>query len=226
MSTITESQTQAAEEEWFDNWERGPTNLRWKELPIQVGDPAPDLKMLDSSGRYVKLSDYWSSGPALLVFLRHFGCSCARDRVVNLQNEYADYIGAGASVVLISQGEPERAAVFGEKYGAPCPILCDPDYQAYNAYGLLDGKPSQVAYGTSDELLRRDYGAALEVASAYREAGHPLVDSPWQLPGEFVIDRKGVVQLAWRYQYCADFAEPLVLLAAIQEARWRIDNKL
>lgn len=224
MSAVEELQTQAAEQEWFTYWKRGPTKLRWTKLPLQVGDPAPDLELQDSSGRSVHLADFWSTGPAVLVFLRHFGCSCARDRVRHLRDEYFDYVRAGATVVLIGQGEPERSAVFVKKYGAPCPLLCDPDYRAYDAYSLLQGKPSQVAYGTTDALLQCDYEAAVEVASAYREAGHPLVDNPWQLPGEFVIDRRGNISLAWRYQYCADFPNPQVLVAAIKEARWEAET--
>jgi hypothetical protein len=44
------------------------------------------------------------------------------------------------------------------------------------------------------------------------------VDSPWQLPGEFVVDRGGTIRLAYRYQYCEDFPDWLVLAAAIREA--------
>jgi len=40
------------------------------------------------------------------------------------------------------------------------------------------------------------------------------------LPGEFVVDNKGVVRLAYRYQYCEDWPNPLVLVAAIKEAIW------
>jgi hypothetical protein len=36
------------------------------------------------------------------------------------------------------------------------------------------------------------------------------------LPGEFVVDRAGVIRLAYRYQYCEDFPNPLVLTTAIQ----------
>jgi hypothetical protein len=33
-----------------------------------------------------------------------------------------------------------------------------------------------------------------------------------------VIDRSGTVRLAYRYQYCEDFPNPLVLVAGIKEA--------
>jgi len=152
------------------------------------------------------------------MFWRHYGCSCGLERASRLQKEYGDYASAGANVVVIGQGEPERAAAYAQKYGLPCPVLCDPDFRAYEAYGLLEGKPSQIVYDAPEEFLRRDYEAFLQLAEPRREAGRPLVDSPWQLPGEFVVDRAGVIRLAYRYQYCEDFPNPLVLLAAIREA--------
>jgi hypothetical protein len=51
-----------------------------------------------------------------------------------------------------------------------------------------------------------------------REQGRPLVDNPWLLPGEFVVDTSGVIRLAYRYQFCEDFPNPLVLTTAIKLA--------
>lgn len=213
-----EAQVQAAEKEWLDDWKRGPVRIRWTEIPPQVSDPAPDFELPDASDRPVRLSRFWRDRPALLLFWRHFGCGCGIDRVRRLQQEYSDLIAAGANVAIIGQGEPERAAAYIQRYEVPCPVLCDPARQAYEAYGLLEGKPSQIFFDASRELLRCDFEAGLQLAQTRREAGRPLVDSPWQLPGEFVVDRTGTIRLAYRYQYCEDFPNPLVLIAAIQEA--------
>ena len=35
--------------------------------------PLAGLELLDHSGKTVKLGNAWESGPALLVFLRHYG---------------------------------------------------------------------------------------------------------------------------------------------------------
>ena len=47
------------------------------------------------------------------------------------------------------------------------------------------------------------------------------MDSPWQLPGEFVIGSDGRIALAHRYQYCEDFPPKTVLLGAIAAAELR-----
>ncbi len=79
MSTVDE-QHQAAEREWLTAWLVGPTRIRLNNLPPQIGDPAPDFELPDTMGKRRRLSEFWQTRPALLLFLRHFGCSCLAER--------------------------------------------------------------------------------------------------------------------------------------------------
>ena len=221
MTSLTDKQIKAAESEWLDLWKQGPTRLRWTEVPLQVGDLAPDFELKDTSGKLVHLSDFWSNGPALILFWRHYGCSCGVDRAKLLQNEYADYIKLGASVVVIGQGDPERSKDYSEKHDIPCPVLCDPTYRVYEAYDLLEGKPSQIIYDAPDEYLRIDYETGAQLQQSRQGTESALVDSPWQLPGEFVVDQSGIIRLAHRYQHCEDWPNPSILIPAIKESIWQ-----
>jgi len=221
MTSLTDKQIKAAESEWLDLWKQGPTRLRWTEVPLQVGDLAPDFELKDTSGKLVHLSDFWSNGPALILFWRHYGCSCGVDRAKLLQNEYADYIKLGASVVVIGQGDPERSKDYSEKHDIPCPVLCDPTYRVYEAYDLLEGKPSQIIYDAPDEYLRIDYETGAQLQQSRHGTEGALVDSPWQLPGEFVVDQSGIIRLAHRYQHCEDWPNPLILIPSIKESIWQ-----
>ena len=221
MTSLTDKQIKAAESEWLDLWKQGPTRLRWTEVPLQVGDLAPDFELKDTSGKLVHLCDFWSNGPALILFWRHYGCSCGVDRAKLLQNEYADYIKLGASVVVIGQGDPERSKDYSEKHSIPCPVLCDPTYQVYEAYDLLEGKPSQIIYDAPDEYLRIDYETGAQLQQSRHGTEGALVDSPWQLPGEFVVDQSGIIRLAHRYQHCEDWPNPSILIPAIKESIWQ-----
>jgi peroxiredoxin len=223
MPTVLETQLQAAEREWLDNWKSGPTRLRWTKPPLQVGDSAPEFELQDLTGQVVHLRDFWSNGPALLLFWRHYGCSCGIERAKRLRTEYADYLKSGANVVVIGQGEPERSAAYSQKHNLPCPVLCDPTYRVYEAYDLLEGKPSQIVFDAPDELLQCDYEAGVKLQKSRHGTERAAVDSPWQLPGEFVVDRSGIIRLVYRYQYCEDWPNPLVLIGAIKEAVW--ENK-
>ena len=199
-------------------WTRGPSRTTWAHLPPQPGDRAPDLQLTDSARERVSLSDFWRDRPALLVFWRHYGCGCGLDRAARFHDEYGDYTAAGAGVVLIGQAEPERSATYAEQQQIRCPVLCDPDYQAYEAYGLLEGLPAQILFDAPEEFLRHSREVGAEFQRQRREQGRTLVDNPWLLPGEFVVDTRGVIRLAYRYQYCEDFPNPLVLTTAIREA--------
>lgn len=214
--TLTK-QIAAAEEEFLTIWTAGPTTLKIEELP-QPGDAAPDARLLDHNGQTVSLSDFWSDRPALVMFWRHFGCGCGMDRAERLRDEYADYVAAGANVVIVGQGEPERAAAYRERYEIPCPILCDPDRKYYRAYGLPEGQVSQILFDAPQDFWTHGRSIGEDFQRQRREQGRPLVDSPWQLPGEFAVDPTGTIRLAYRYQYCEDFPNPLVLITAIKTA--------
>ena len=47
--------------------------------------PLPTSSSCDSTGARRRLSEAWSGGPAVLVFMRHFGCSCLRERWESLE---------------------------------------------------------------------------------------------------------------------------------------------
>lgn len=58
--TIVKNQLKAAGDEWLEHWKNGPKRLRWQLQPVQVGDPAPNFSLLDSTGQKVSLEDFWN----------------------------------------------------------------------------------------------------------------------------------------------------------------------
>jgi len=218
MRATLEEQIRAGEREWLERWTEGPKRTVWSQRPLQLGDGAPDLALLDHAGAQVRLSDFWTKRPALVIFWRGFGCGCGMARAERLRKEHADYVAAGANVVVVGQGEPERSAAYRARQELEPPILCDPDERAYRAYGLLEGTPAQILYDAPRELWAHDRDTGVEFQRQRRQQGRPLVDNPWLLPGEFVIDTAGTIRLAHRYQHCEDYPEPLVVIAAITSA--------
>lgn len=214
-------ETAAATDQWLAHWQRGPTRERWTELPPQRGDVAPDVELIEArSGAPVTLSSMWEDRPALLLFWRHFGCSCGRDRAQRLVREFDDYEAAGARVVLIGQGEPERTLAYAAVNGLPTavPLLCDPAEDAYRAYGLLEGGPIEVLFDASDEYLSCEAAAGQSLSDARRAAGRPMVDNPWLLPGEFVVAPTGRLVTTYRFQFCEHWIDSRANVAAIRFA--------
>lgn len=213
-----EQEIEAARDEWAQRFTAGPSALRWDALPLQVGDVAPDLELPDQDGNTRRLSEFWAKQPALLLFWRHQGCSCGFDRAVRLRDEYEHYVEAGAQVVVVGQARPERAQEYREKHHIPCPVLCDPDFRAYRAFGLREGYAAQVVYDAPEMYWANDLETWAPVVEERQTLGRPLVDNPWQLPGEFVIDQNGNVRLTYHYNYCENYPDPRVLVAAIKLA--------
>lgn len=206
-----------AEHRWLAGWLAGPTRTRYEELPPQPGDAAPDPELLDTSGDPRRLSEFWTHGPALVIFMRHFGCSCLMERWEGLKIELDDYADAGARVVAICQAEPERARAVAARREYGFPLLCDPELRAYRAFGLLEGQPAQVLHDFPWRPGDEETARTLFIEPR-RGTERAVVDSPWQLPGEFVIGSDGRLALAHRYQYCEDFPPKTVLLGAIAAA--------
>jgi peroxiredoxin len=207
-----------AEQRWLASWLAGPMRTRYEELPPQPGDAAPDLELPDTSGGPRRLSEFWAHGPALVIFLRHFGCSCLAERWDSLSGDVPVLEAAGAQVVAICQAEPPRALAVATRRSYPFPLLCDPERTSYAAFGLLEGSPAQVVHDfpwrSGDPV-----GAQAMGLDARRGTERAFVDSPWQLPGEFVIGSDGRIVHAHRAQFCEDFPPRTVLLGAIAEAR-------
>jgi len=219
MGETLEQQVDRAEACWLDSWKAGPRRLRWTKIPLQVGDPAPSFDLPDASGRATALSSFWKDRPAGVLFWRQYGCGCGLDRARRLQGEYPELVKRGAAVVLVGQGGPQRASAYAAKYELPpAPILSDGDGRVYEAYGLLEGRPSQLLFDAPETWLEHDEETGLQFARDRRAQGRPPVDNPWLLPGEFVVDTAGRIVLAYRYNYCEDFPDPRVLYAALREA--------
>ena len=214
MNATLDALTESAEARFLEKWTAGPQVTRWTSLPVQVGDAAPDVVLPDHTGDARRLSEFWSASPALIIFWRHFGCGCGLDRAQRLRDEYADYVADGLNVVIVGQGEPERAAAYRAAQELEPTILVDDNESAYRTYGLLDATVPQVLFDAPADMWGHDRATGEEFVRSRRAQARPVVDNPWLLPGEFVVDTRGVICHAHRYQHCEDFPDPLVLRTA------------
>jgi peroxiredoxin len=215
--TAVEELTTAAEHEWLERWSSGPVEPEGRGVP--QGSSAPDLALPDETGTLRQLSEFWRSGPALIVFWRHFGCGCGADRARRLATEYEELVAAGLTPVVIGQGEPPRAAAYRTRHALPCPVLSDPDHAAYRAYGLGQWSPERVLYDAPAVYLDHARALGAEFQAERRHGGRPLVDDPWRATGEFVVGTDGAVALPYLYQYCEDFPDSRLLTSAARRAR-------
>ena len=210
--TLVAELTAAAEAEWLNTWTRGPTEDEGSGLP--AGVKAPDLVLADHTGEERLLSEFWAGRPTLLMFWRHFGCRCGFARAERLRTEVTDYLDAGLTPVIVAQGEPARAAAYRTEHGLACPVLCDPDHEAYRAYGIGQWAVERILSEAPPVFWSHPREVGVRFQNNRRAEGRPLVDDPWRATAEFVISPAGLVRLCYFYQYCEDFPPPRVLTTA------------
>ena len=191
-----------------------------------VGDPAPDATLVDPSGEPVRLSTFWREGPAVVVFLRYFGCPFCQAQVVALRRDEVRFRSAGAQIGLVGHGHPEEARSFASDKRLPFPLVLDPDRSAYRSYGLVQGRALQVL-GPKVVLpwLRA------EVSAETRQHGLKG-GSFFQMPGTFVIDGGGVVRLtgglvrlAYLSRHVADAPSNELILRLVGELAGRSNGR-
>ena len=215
-------QTDAACDRWFETYRDGPVQTRWTSVPLQAGDVAPSPKLTDArTEQTVTLDRYWDDGPALVIFWRHFGCGCGRERAALLIEEMDLYRPLKAKVVMICQGEPERAQTYLQANFIPddVAVLVDANEEAYRAFDITDCGPIEVLFDATDEYLKRDLDAGQSLAKERKASGMPLVDNAWLLPAEFVIAENGLIAYTYRHQFCENWIDPRVHVAAIRTSR-------
>lgn len=164
---------------------------------LSTGEAAPDYVLLDETGTQVALSQMWASRPALILFLRHFGCLFCREMLKQVQQQAAELRAAGLHIAAVGIGEPKHAAHY-RKLLAPA-VDCLTDNGATTVYGL---------YGLRDGAA----GAFLNLKVAARTiralAAGNLIGAPSgnvrMLPGTFIVDTDGIVRYA---HYSADVAD-------------------
>jgi peroxiredoxin len=183
----------------------------------EVGDRAPDAILADLDGKDVRLSSLWRHRPAIVVFLRYFGCPFCQTQVVELRREHDRIDEAGAEVGLVGHGDPRAAAAFATTKRLPFPLLLDRDRGTYRAYGLVLGRATQVL----NPRVALPWIKA-ELSAETRQRGLKG-GSFLQMPGTFVVDtggivrmRGGTIRMAHRNRNFADAPSIDRVLAALQ----------
>lgn len=179
---------------------------------FEPGQFAPDADVTLMTGRQSTLADIWQhhNGPTVLVFLRHFGCIFCREHAAELAKSKAEFDKRGAQVVFVGKGSPEEAREFRADRSLPFEIVADPDRVAYRAFGLPEGRVSQLAgpavVGASMRAMKNGAGVGKAVGNRR------------QLPGTYVIDQDGRFLFSKPAAHAGDVADIATLLAAIDAA--------
>lgn len=159
---------------------------------MRIGETVPkavaEAEIVGPDGAKVRLASLWAKQPALLVFLRHFGCVGCSEQLAELVPRLDEIARAGVRTVLIGNGTPEQRDAFAERHRierASSLLMTDPELAAYRSLELLRSR--WATYG-----LRSIADLARAVSH-----GHPHVaveGDATQQGGVLLVDTRGVVR--------------------------------
>ena len=102
-------------------------------MALQVGDKAPDFKLVSSELKEVNLSDYNGRKLVIHFFPMAFTSTCT-EQLCTMRDTFGYYSGMNADVVGISVDSPFTLAKFKEEQFYQFPLLSDFNKEASQSY--------------------------------------------------------------------------------------------
>jgi peroxiredoxin len=129
-----------------------------------------DATVLDLDGESVRLGGLWEDRPAVVVWLRHFGCLFCKEQTAEFRERSGEIERRGARLAFVGNGSSPSAGAFRAEFCPDCTVLTDPELTSYRLIGARSGLLNTLgpqAWGAGIRALRR--GARQKTVQ-----GHPL----------------------------------------------------
>jgi peroxiredoxin len=170
---------------------------------MKAGDRVSDFTLPDARGGSLRFSSLLEKGPVVLTFYRGGWCPYCNLALKALQRTLPEFTALGASLVAISPQTPDESLSTAEKNELAFPVLTDTNSRIAKTFG--------IAFDLAEELR-----------PIYSRFGHALPDKngddSWVLPvpATFVIDRDGIVALAFVDVDYRNRLEPAEIVTVLQ----------
>lgn len=105
------------------------------EKPLEVGEKAPDFKLISTDGREMSLSDF-KGKKVFLFFFRGTWCPNCAVHMRKIQQDLGELKEHGVNVLGICCQGLEPMAAFLKKEGIAFPLLSDKTRETAKAYGV------------------------------------------------------------------------------------------
>lgn len=151
---------------------------------LKIGDPMPMFALPNAEGRFVTSDELLRSGPLVISFNRGKWCPFCINELRGLNAARPEFNALGATLAAVSPEVSGSALAMKRKYEFDFEVLCDVDHGVSLAFGLLFRLPP----GEHATFLK--FGVPLPQLNG---------NDSWFLPvpGTFVVDRQGIIQLAY-----------------------------
>jgi len=154
---------------------------------LSEGEKAPDFTATDALGKQIALSQFIGDKHVVLVFRRYAGCPLCQLSMAELKNKYQEFKQRDAEIIVFVQSPKKTLEQQGVE-GFPFAIIPDPEEKYYELYGVGSGNIFDVI---NPDVIRKGIRATLK--------GHvqgKMEGNAWQLPGDFIVSKEGLLMLA------------------------------
>lgn len=171
---------------------------------LNIGDKAPNFKLLDVSGQKIELYEQLKTKLIILVFYRGGWCPYCNVELRGYQNIIKDIHEVGAEVIAISPEVIEESINTREKNKLDFYVLSDQNNDAINKYKL-------------------EYELPPYIIDLYKKIKVPLDKyngrDDWILPSPatFIINREGTIVYKYNKSDYRERAEPSEILKVIKD---------
>jgi peroxiredoxin Q/BCP len=141
---------------------------------LQPGSPAPDFELPDATGKPVRLSQFRGKSAVVVYFYPKDDTSVCTKEACTFRDEFAQFRGANAVILGISDDSTQSHAAFAAKYQLPFTLLSDRGgkvrklYGVKKAFGVLPGRMTFVV--DREGILRLAYSGLFESEKHVQEA--------------------------------------------------------
>lgn len=108
-------------------------------MQVEIGDEAPDFRLLDQKGDPWTLSAHWGT-PVVIYFYPGAGTPDCTTQACQVRDAWVQFLSMGTPVVGISPDDVDTIAAFVAEHDLPHRLLADPELQAITAYGAWGEK--------------------------------------------------------------------------------------
>ncbi len=162
--------------------------------------------VLDPGGETLRLDSLWADGPAVLVWLRHFGCLFCKEQTAEFRARRDDIVQRDARLAFIGNGGVRYAGGFRAEFCPDCTVLTDPELASYKVIGARSG--------VLNTLGPQAWGAGIR-AFARGARQQRTQGSPFQQGGVLVVTAAGAVAYSYLSKAAGDHPPVDDVIAAL-----------
>lgn len=160
------------------------------------------LKIFNEKNEAILISSLWKETPAVLVFIRHFGCISCRAHIDQVWSMREKLQKNGSKIYFIGSGSSYIISQFKKDYNLEgAPIFTDPGLETFKASGLLHANTVELDQGSLRAIRELE-------AKGYSLKKIENDGDDTQLGGVVALKHPGIVTYHFISEYIGDFDQP------------------